>query len=105
MENFGLPERTIKDLYNYFFKKNDIEKVIIFGSRAKGTYRNGSDIDFAILTKNNKTFYKIAGELDDLPTPYKFDIINYSKLEDCAIKESIDKYGKIFYIRKNDFSI
>lgn len=64
-----------------------------------------SDIDFAILTKNNKTFYKIAGELDDLPTPYKFDIINYSTLEDCAIKESIDKYGKIFYIRKNDFSI
>ena len=41
MENFGLPERTIKDLYNYFLKKNDIEKVIIFGSRAKGTYRNG----------------------------------------------------------------
>lgn len=64
-----------------------------------------SDIDFAILTKNNKTFYKIAGELDDLPTPYKFDIINYSTLEDCAIKESIDKYGKIFYIRKNDSSI
>ncbi len=64
-----------------------------------------SDIDFAILTKNNKTFYKIVGELDDLPTPYKFDIINYSTLEDCAIKESIDKYGKIFYIRKNDSSI
>lgn len=64
-----------------------------------------SDIDFAILTKNNKTFYKIAGELDDLPTPYKFDIINYSTLEDCAIKESIDKYGKIFYIRKKDSSI
>ena len=64
-----------------------------------------SDIDFAILTKNNKTFYKIASELDDLPTPYKIDIINYSTLEDCAIKESIDKYGKIFYIRKNDSSI
>lgn len=64
-----------------------------------------SDIDFAILTKNNKTFYKIAGELDDLPTPYKFDIINYSTLEDCAIKESIDKYGKFFFIRKNDSSI
>lgn len=100
MDNFGLPDRTIKELQDYFLTKTDIEKVLIFGSRAKGTYRTGSDIDFAVFTDNHKDFYKISGELDDLPTPYKFDVIDYKILTSEEMKESIDKYGKVFYLKK-----
>lgn len=100
MNNFGLPQRTIDELLNYFTNKPEIEKVIIYGSRAKATYHNGSDIDFAIWSDNQKYFYRIAGELDNLPTPYKFDIINYKTLTHQAMKNSIDKDGIVFYERK-----
>lgn len=98
MNNFGLPERTIQELLSYFKTKPNIEKVYIFGSRAKGTYHNGSDVDFAIWFKDeDTTSTRIAGELDDLPTPYKFDVINYKTLTHEEMKNSIDKDGKVFY--------
>lgn len=100
MNNFGLPDRTINELLEYFSKKTDIEKVLIFGSRASGRYRIGSDIDFAIFTDNHQNFYKIANELDELPTPYKFDVIDYKTLTHDGMKESIDKDGLIFYEKK-----
>lgn len=95
---FGLPERTMNELLDYFKSKPEIEKVVIYGSRAKGTYRNGSDIDFAIWS-DNESISGIAIDLDDLPTPYKFDVINYKTLIHQGMKNSIDNEGKIFYQR------
>ena len=54
MDNkFGLPQRTIGVILDFFKTKPEIEKVVIYGSRAKGTFKNGSDIDFAIWTDKN----------------------------------------------------
>ena len=97
-DSFGLPERTMNELLDYFKSKPEIEKVVIYGSRAKGTYRNGSDIDFAIWS-DNESISGIAIDLDDLPTPYKFDVINYKTLIHQGMKNSIDTEGKIFYQR------
>ena len=97
MTNFGLPERTINELLEYFSSNDDIEKVMIFGSRAKGTYKTGSDIDLAIWTDNHKDFFKIGGDLDELPTPYKFDTVDYKTLTHKGMKNSIDNDGKLFY--------
>ena len=97
MSNFGLPQRTLDELLNYFSQNPEIDKVMIFGSRAKGNYHNGSDIDFAIWTDEHKTFFRIAGELDDLPTPYKFDVIDYKNLTHEGMKNSIDRDGILFY--------
>ena len=97
MDNFGLPQQTIDELLNYFKSKPEIEKVVIYGSRAKGTYHNGSDIDFAIWTKNNENIARILSELDELPTPYMFDVTNYNTLSHEGMKNSIDKDGKLFY--------
>lgn len=98
MHNFGLPERTINELLAYFKSRPEIEKVVIYGSRAKGTYRTGSDIDFAIWSDAGK-ITGVATELDDLPTPYMFDVTNYKTLTHEGIKDSIDKDGKLFYQR------
>lgn len=100
MDNFGLPQRTIDELLNYFKQKSEIEKVVIYGSRAKGTYHNGSDIDFAIWTNKHESITNILSELDDLPTPYMFDVTDYKTLTHGGMKNSIDKYGKIFYDSK-----
>ena len=95
---FGLPERTIKELLEYFESKPEIEKVVVYGSRAKGTYKNGSDIDFAIWSDKDNTS-EIATELDELPTPYMFDVTDYKKLSHENLKKSIDSDGIVFYKR------
>ena len=97
MNNFGLPQRTIDELLAYFKTKPSIEKVCIFGSRVKNTYHAGSDIDFAIWTDEHENIRKIWGELDDLPTPYKFDVIDYKMLTHIGMKNSIDSDGVVFY--------
>ena len=97
MNQFGLPERTINELLRYFRSKTEVEKVVIFGSRAKNTYRTGSDIDFAIWTNDHLNFHSISTELDDLPTPYKFDIIDYKSLNHEGMKKCIDDDGILFY--------
>lgn len=100
MENkFGLPQRTIDVILDFFKTKPEIEKVVIYGSRAKGTFKNGSDIDFAIWTDKPELVLRIAGELDDLPTPYKFDVVNYNTIENEALKNSINTDGKVFFVK------
>jgi len=94
--NFGLPQATIEQLTNYFAEKPEISKVLIFGSRANGTYCNGSDVDFALFMENKEGFFRIKAELDELPTPYKFDVVDYDTLQE-SIKKSVDKEGLIFY--------
>ena len=96
--SFGLPERTINELLEYFKMKPEIQKVVIYGSRAKGTYKNGSDIDFAIWSdKENSS--EITAELEELPTPYMFDVVDYKMLSHENLKKSIDKDGIVFYKR------
>lgn len=97
MDSFGLPQRTITELLKYFRTKPEIEKVVIFGSRAKGNYKNGSDIDLAIWTDNHKTFFRYAGELEELPTPYKFDVIDFKELSHDGMIKNINQDGKLFY--------
>lgn len=99
MDKFGLPERTVKELLAYFETKTNIDEVKIFGSRAKGNYHNGSDIDFAIWKNDEEAITRILGELDDLPTPYMFDVIDYKSLSNEKMKNSIDKDGVVFYKR------
>lgn len=100
MNDFGLSERTINELLAYFSTKKEIAKVVIYGSRAKGSYHNGSDIDFAIWTDNTDMISTYLWELDDLPTPYKFDVIDYKNLSHDGMKNSIDQDGILFYERK-----
>jgi len=98
MNKFGLPQQTTDEIINYFNSKPEIKKVMIFGSRAKGNYHNGSDIDFAVWMENIPVSH-LAWDLDELPTPYKFDVIDFNTLTHEGMKNSIQKDGKLFYSR------
>ena len=76
MIQFGLNENIIVQIRNVIETFPQIEKVILYGSRAKGTYRNGSDIDLTLKGEglNQSVLFKIEDELDDLMLPYTFDI-------------------------------
>lgn len=97
MNDFGLSEKTIELLKAFFLKIPEIEMVKIYGSRAMGNYRKGSDIDFALYGNIDKNLVsKISFEIDELNTPYMFDITNYTTIQNEKLKEHIDKYGRIF---------
>lgn len=98
MDKFGLPDKAISEICNLLSSFNEIEEVKIFGSRARGNYKRGSDIDLAFIGNFGGMFInKIADELNELPTPYKFDVVDYKNINNMALKENIDNTGKLFY--------
>lgn len=96
---FGLKQETIDKINSVFRKHPEIDKVIIYGSRAKGNFRKGSDIDLTLI--GNDLEYDLAGtidsEIDDLNTPYLFDISIFKLLNSPSLEEHINRVGKVFY--------
>ena len=98
---FGLNENAILAIQHVFSDHSDIQKVIIYGSRAKGNFKNGSDIDLVIIAPNLgiSGLLKIENELDDLLLPYKFDLSLYHYLDHLDLLDHINRIGKVFYVR------
>jgi predicted nucleotidyltransferase len=96
---FGLKDSIIEKIQTVFIKYPQLEKVIIYGSRAKGNYRNGSDIDITLKGNNLdlEIQNKISLEIDDLLLPYKFDISIFEQIENQNLKDHINRVGQIFY--------
>src|SRR5690606_13361766 len=90
---FGLPLNTIQKINDIFRKYSQIKTAIIYGSRAKGTYRNGSDIDLTLKGEklNLGILLKIENELDDLLLPYKIDLSLHESIENKDLLEHIQR--------------
>jgi predicted nucleotidyltransferase len=97
----GLSIKTIESIQGIFKKYQKIESVFIYGSRAKGNFKNGSDIDLTIdgaeLTLTD--LFKIENELDDLFLPYKIDLSLIHHIESAELLEHIKRVGKVFYLK------
>lgn len=98
--NFGLKEFDIEYIVNTIRSFSEIDKAVIFGSRAKGNYKPGSDIDIAIY--GEKVTFDILARLhsaleDESPMPYLFDIIDFTHLDHTELKEHIERVGKVIY--------
>lgn len=98
---FGLNERIINQITSVFSNYPFIEKALIYGSRAKGNYRTGSDIDLSLF--GNALTYeqlnRIETELDDLLLPYTFDLSLFHHIDNHDLRDHILRVGKIFYSR------
>lgn len=96
---FGLKDETIKQIHSVFKLFPQIDEVIIYGSRAKGNYRNGSDIDLTLSGTgiNLDVVNRLSLELDDLLLPYTFDISIYQKITDPDLVNHIQRVGVVFY--------
>jgi len=100
METFGISEKSYLLIIDVLKSFPEVEAAIIFGSRAKGNYKNGSDIDLALIGEslNSKTILDIAGILNEgIPIPYHVDVVNYHSISTPELKEHIDRVGKEFY--------
>ncbi len=102
MENLGLTREEIDSINGIFSKYSQIEKVLIYGSRAMGNYKPASDIDFTLIGKNIDLGLQQQIELglDDLMLPYKMDVSIYDKLSNPEFIDHINQVGKDFY-KKN----
>lgn len=96
---FGLSDTVIKELQDVFRRHTNIEKVLIFGSRSKGNYRAGSDIDLAVIGKDidYNLLLSILCEIDDLDLLYTVDLLDYQKKKGTPIGDHIDRVGQVFY--------
>ena len=99
---FGLSKMQLQLILGVISNFEKIEKALIFGSRAKGTNRPGSDIDLALIGDklNSLLVNRVSSALDDLPLPYMFDLINYHEINNEFLKKKVDDEGKLFYERK-----
>jgi len=74
----------------------EIEKTIVFGSRAMGNSKKASDVDLAIVGKNitAKTVIRLRSQLnEELPLPYFFDVVVYEKIANEKLKQHINEHG------------
>ena len=96
---FGLSDTVIKELQDIFRRHVNIEKVLIFGSRSKGNYRPGSDIDLAVVGKNidYSQLLEILCEIDELELLYSIDLLDYQKKVGTPLGDHIDRVGQVFY--------
>lgn len=95
----GLSDSTVKLIVDCFSSFPHLQKVKLYGSRAMGTYRNGSDIDLAVWFDNEdlRQSNHLKMKLEELPTPYKFDVTDYPLLDHTELKDHIDRIGKTIY--------
>ena len=99
---YGLSGRTLKTLHAIFNKYPGINQAILYGSRAKGNYRNGSDIDVSLKTSDTYNFtdlLHIAGDFDDSDMPYLVDVSIYENISNLELKSHIDRVGEVIYSR------
>lgn len=96
---FGLSSNYIIKINSVFNQYSDIDEVIIFGSRAKGNYRDNSDIDLAIKgnTINLSTLQEIENKLEELYIPNVIDLIVFDNIENPDLINHINRVGKQFY--------
>lgn len=96
---FGLSDTVIEELKEVFRHHLNVTKVLIFGSRSKGNYRAGSDIDLALVGTNldYRQMLDISTEIDELGLLYSIDLVNYNQKKGTPIGDHIDRVGQVFY--------
>jgi uncharacterized protein len=96
---YGLSDEVIKKIQQIFTENNVVEKVILFGSRAKGNFKQGSDIDLAIIGNKigMQEIVALKTALEKINLPIEFDLINFKTIAESALIEHIERVGVAIY--------
>ena len=99
---FGLSEKTMQTISAIYEKFPAVKRVIVYGSRAMGNFREGSDIDMTLVGDkpiDYDTVLKLYGMFDDSDLPYLVDISDFSSLKNPDLIDHINRRGKVLYER------
>lgn len=100
---YGLSQETIQKINLILKNFKEVQEAILYGSRAKGNYKPGSDIDITLRGEgiDLHLLNKISLHLDDLFLPYIFDFSIYTHINNQDLIQHIQRIGKVLY-KKND---
>ena len=96
---YGLNAETVAQIHGVLARYPEVEQALLYGSRAKGNYRDGSDIDLCLVgeTLTLTQMLKIENALDDLLLPYKIDLSLFHALDNPELIDHIRRVGVVFY--------
>lgn len=102
--SFGLPPVAVEKIRAVFASHPQVERAVLYGSRAKGNYTKGSDIDLTLYGDdlNQTMLLQIIGELDDLLLPWMIDLSLFLSIDNMQLREHIERVGVVFYQRSSD---
>ncbi len=95
---FGLSDSDISSFKLVFSKYSTFQEIILYGSRAKGNFKRGSDIDLVLIAPamDLSQLLAIENQIDDLMLPYKVDLSLFHKIEKPQLLEPIERIGLEF---------
>lgn len=98
-DQFGIPPDALNQICDVFRKYPSIQKVVLYGSRAMGNYRLGSDIDLCIESDELEfsELLAIENQIDDLLLPWKIDLLAKNKIDNPDLLQHINRVGIIIY--------
>ena len=99
---FGLSHQVIEAIHSVLVQYPQVGQVIIYGSRAKGTYRKGSDIDLTLVAAQGaeldlNLLFSIDSALDELLLPYSFDLSILETIDNPSLVDHIRRVGQVFF--------
>ena len=99
MSTYGIDQKTRQQLLFLCFSFSSVNKIILYGSRARGDFREGSDIDLAVDAPNMTTreFSILWNEIDDLPVVYIMDLVHLQALTNTDLISAIHHDGIEIY--------
>jgi predicted nucleotidyltransferase len=100
-QRFGLPEAAIQAIQQVLAAHPEVERAIVYGSRALGRQRPASDIDLTLLgpALRPSTLAQIEAELDDLLLPWMIDLSRLADLSHPPLLAHIHRVGQVLYSR------
>ena len=101
--SYGLTNKDLDLICSAIESRHEIQEAVLFGSRAMGNYKRGSDVDLAI--KGTHVGLRTVSDLsaclnEKLPLPYQFDVVGYATIDTPALTKHIDTFGKILFQRE-----
>ena|SRR5260221_10539269 len=99
----GLTKETVAQIHEVLAHYPEVEKVVLYGSRAKGNFKPGSDVDLTLLGAGvtSKILGQIQDELEDGPLPYTFDLSILSQITQADLLDHIRRVGVVFFEKKS----
>ena len=96
----GLSDQTFQKIRDVFVRYPQVEEAVLYGSRARGDYKNGSDIDLTLRGSTELThtiLSQIANDLDDQLLPYTIDLSIFKNIRNPEMIEQIERVGVALY--------
>ena len=92
---YGIKQEVWQKIAEIIYSNSSVDRAFLFGSRAKGNFRDNSDIDIVIKGKNitYEEFASIKNRLDELDIPQKIDLILYENIDNKDLLSHIERVG------------